>query len=57
LFSDVYPSATHLFVTSIHQHLFMMNEKAKAIAAGDGSFKIAVSKIPMGDWTALLESG
>ena len=35
----------------------MMNEKAKAIEVGEVSFKMAVSKIPMDDWIALLESG
>ena len=38
-------------------NLFMIDEKAKAIAAGEVSLKMAVSKIPMDDWTALLESG
>ena len=35
----------------------MMNEKAKAIEVAEVSFKMAVSKIPMDDWIALLESG
>jgi hypothetical protein len=40
-----------------HQHLFMMDEEAKAVTAGDSSLKLAVSKVPIEDWTALLESG
>jgi hypothetical protein len=35
----------------------MMNDKARAIAAGIDSLKMAVSKIPIDDWTTLLESG
>tara|TARA_B110000483_G_C17860862_1_gene414137 strand:- start:230 stop:373 length:144 start_codon:yes stop_codon:yes gene_type:complete len=35
----------------------MMNEKVEAIAAGENSLKMAVSKIPIDDWTTLLESG
>ena len=40
-----------------HQHLFMMDEEAKAVPAGDSSLKPTVSKVPIEDWTALLESG
>ncbi|MDC3357737.1 hypothetical protein OAX30_05420, partial [Pseudomonadales bacterium] len=38
-----------------HKHLFMMNEEAKTVLEGDNSLKIAVSKVPIDDWTALLE--
>ena len=43
--------------TRTHQHLFMMDEEAKTVAEGDNSLKIAVSKVPIDDWTALLEKG
>ena len=35
----------------------MMDEEAKTVAQGDNSLKIAVSKVPLDDWTALLEKG
>ena len=38
-------------------NLFMIDEKVEAIEVGEDSLKMAVSKIPMDDWTALLESG
>jgi hypothetical protein len=41
--------------TRTHQHLFMMDEEAKAVVEGDNSLKMAVSKVPIDDWTALLE--
>jgi hypothetical protein len=40
-----------------HKHLFMMDEEAKTVAEGDNSLKMAVSKVPIDDWTALLEKG
>ena len=43
--------------TRTHQHLFMMDEEAKTVAEGDNSLKMAVSKVPIDDWTALLEKG
>jgi hypothetical protein len=43
--------------TRTHQHLFMMDEEAKTVAMGDNSLKMAVSKVPIDDWTALLEKG
>jgi hypothetical protein len=43
--------------TRTHQHLFMMDEEAKTVLEGDNSLKMAVSKVPMDDWTALLENG
>ena len=43
--------------TRTHQHLFIMDEEAKTVAEGDNSLKIAVSKVPIDDWTALLEKG
>ena len=43
--------------TRTHQHLFMMDEEAKTVLEGDNSLKMAVSKVPMDDWTALLEKG
>ena len=39
-----------------HQHLFMMDEEAKPVTAGDSSLKLTVSKVPIEDWTAFLES-
>ena len=33
----------------------MMDEEAKSIIEGDNSLKMAVSKVPIDDWTALLE--
>ena len=41
--------------TRTHQHLFMMDEEAKSITEGDNSLKMAVSKVPIDDWAALLE--
>ena len=41
--------------TRTHKHLFMMDEEAKSITEGDNSLKMAVSKVPIEDWTALLE--
>ena len=43
--------------TRTHEHLFMMDEEAKPITEGDNSLKMAVSKVPIDDWTALLEKG
>ncbi|MDA8951163.1 hypothetical protein N9H70_10965 [Pseudomonadales bacterium] len=43
--------------TRTHQNLFMMDEEVKSIVEGDNSLKIAVSKVPIADWTALLENG
>ena len=43
--------------TRTHKHLFMMDEEAKSITEGDNSLKMAVSKVPIDDWTALLEKG
>jgi hypothetical protein len=43
--------------TRTHQHLFMLDEEAKTVLEGDNSLKMAVSKVPMDDWTALLEKG
>jgi len=43
--------------TRTHQHLFMMDEEAKTVLEGDNSFTSAVSKVPLDDWTALLENG
>ena len=40
-----------------HQHLFMMDEEAKPVTAGDSSLKLTVSKVPIEDWTAFLEKG
>jgi len=41
--------------TRTHQHLFMMDEEAQTETKGDTSVKMAVSKVPIDDWTALLE--
>ena len=41
--------------TRTHNHLFMMDEEAKVLTEDDNSLKIAVSKVPIADWTALLE--
>ena len=49
--------ATNKGRTRTHQHLFMMDEEAKTVAKGDNSLKIAVSKVPIDDWIALLEKG
>ena len=43
--------------TRTHKHLFMMDEEAKSVTEGDNSLKMAVSKVPIDDWTALLEKG
>ena len=43
--------------TRTHQHLFLMDEEAKVLTEDDNSLKIAVSKVPLDDWTALLEKG
>ena len=43
--------------TRTHKHLFMMDEEAKSITEGDNSLKMAVSKVPIDDWTALREKG
>ena len=40
-----------------HQHLFMMDEEAKPVTAGDSSLKLTISKVPIDDWTAFLEKG
>ncbi len=34
-----------------------MDEEAKVLTEDDNSLKIAVSKVPLDDWTALLEKG
>jgi hypothetical protein len=34
-----------------------MDEEAKSITEGDNSLKMAVSKVPIEDWTALLGKG
>jgi hypothetical protein len=33
----------------------MMDEEAKTVAKGDNSLKMAVSNVPLDDWTAFLE--
>jgi len=43
--------------TRTHQHLFLMDEEAKVLTEDDNSLKIAVSKVPIDDWIALLEKG
>ena len=43
--------------TRTHQHLFLMDEEAKVLTEDDNSLKSAVSKVPLDDWTALLEKG
>ena len=39
-----------------HQHLFILKETVKAIEADGVPLKLAVSKVPIDDWTAFLES-
>ena len=34
-----------------------MDEEAKVLTEDDNSLKIAVSKVPIDDWIALLEKG
>ena len=34
-----------------------MHKEAKSIAKRDNGLKMAVSKVPIADWTALLENG
>ena len=33
----------------------MMDEEVKSIVEGDNGLKMVVSKVPIADWTALLE--
>jgi hypothetical protein len=40
--------------TRTHQHFFLVDEEAKVLAKDDNSLKIAVSKVPLDDWTPLL---
>ena len=35
----------------------MMDEEVKSIVEGDNGLKMVVSKVPIADWTALLEQG
>ena len=41
--------------TRTHQHLFMLDEEVIAVTEGSASLKMAVSKVPLEDWTAILE--
>ena len=41
--------------TRTHQHLFMLDEEVKAVTEGSASLKMAVSKVPLEDWIAILE--
>ena len=38
-----------------HQHLFMLEETVKDLKADGLLLKAAISKVPIEDWTALLE--
>ena len=40
--------------TRTHQHLFMLDEEVKAVTEGSASLKMAVSKVPLEDWIAIL---
>ena len=38
-----------------HQHLFMLEDTVKDLKADGLLLKAAISKVPIADWTALLE--
>ena len=38
-----------------HQHLFMLKDAVKDLKADGLLLKAAISKVPIADWTALLE--
>ena len=40
-----------------HQHLFMLKDTVKDLKADGLLLKAAISKVPIEDWTALLEDG
>ena len=39
-----------------HQHLFMLKDAVKDLEADGLLLKVAISKVPIEDWTALLEA-
>jgi len=43
--------------TNTHQHLFMLKDTVKALEDEGILLKAAISKVPIEDWTALLEDG